>query len=249
MGFVPLSTKVCDDFLFVKLCPPGSVDYDTVFRCIHIPSLVISAQLPGGSVSLTENAFSVLLPKCTMEAHASGSTCSVDAEIYSVSACPSTHPRYCFILKRFLWRYQMVDWEILEVEIDMSIPGPIKIFSRVSRQYFVQRLTYPLHPLHDSDKDLLLCLPFGRGSLSVQFLRVGKPGDGGVAKLGGVDNMRLSGLHVDRDAGYVIIWVAEDSLMWTRHCSFIWWLGDRKHGFPRMKELILGWSRGLLKLF
>ena len=150
-----------------------------------------------------------------------------------------------------------MDWEILEVEIDMSIPGPIKIFGRVSRQHIVQRPTYPLHPLHDNDKDLLLYLPLRDGylpsaSLSVQFLRVGEPGKGGVAKLGGVDKMRLSTLRVDRDAAYVIIWVAEDWPGWTRERSFIWWLGERKHDnmvFLRTKELISGWSRGLLKRF
>ena len=260
MGFVPCSTKLCDDLLFVKPSPSGCVDYDTVYRCIHIPSLVISTQLPGGSLSLTENAFSVLLPKCTMEARAASSTCSVNAEIYSlptIPTSPSTHPRYCFILKRLLWESRRVDWEILEVEIDMSVPGPIKIFSRVSPQHIVQRPTYPARPLHDNDKDLLLYLPLRHGylpraSLSVQFLRVGKPGKRGVAKLEGVEKMRLSVLRVDRDAGYVIIWAAEDWPGWTRESSFIWWLGERTHGnmvSPRTKELILGWSRGLLKRF
>ena len=254
---MPCSTKVCDDLLFVNLSPPGSIDHDAVYRCIHIPSLVISTQLPGGSLSLTENAFSVLLPKCAMEARAGGPNCSCNAEIYSIPTCPSTYPRYCLILKRVLWESRRVDWEILEVEIDMSIPGPIKIFSRVSLQDIVQRPTYPLYPLHDNHKDLLLSLPLRRGylpraSLSVQFLRVGKPGEERVAKLGGVDKMRLSVLRVDRDAGYVIIWVGEDWPGWTRESSFIWWLGERTHGkivFPRTKELILGWSRGLLKRF
>jgi hypothetical protein len=37
-----------------------------------------------------------------------------------------------------------------------------------------------------------------------------------VARLGGVDKMRLSGLSVDRDAGYVIIW-AESPLFVRLH--------------------------------
>jgi hypothetical protein len=158
MGFVPRCTKVVDDVLFVTLdISDGSLEH--AYRCIHIPSLVISTQLPGGSLSLTENAFAVLLPKCIMESRASGSLFSVHTKIYSIPACPPTHPRYCFIIKRFLGQSRGVEWEVLEVEIDLSIPGPIKIFSRVSRQYTVQRPTYPLH---DSDDDLLLYLPLGR---------------------------------------------------------------------------------------
>ena len=65
-----------------------------------------------------------------------------------------------------------------------------------------------------------------------------------VAKLGGVDQMRLSELSVDRDAGYVIIWT-----QWNGGCSFIWWLDERRPGtmlYSRTKELISRWSRGLV---
>ena len=135
-----------------------------------------------------------------------------------------------------------MEWEVLEVEIDLSIPGPIKIFNRVSRQYTRQ---VPTYPLHDSDDDLLLYLPSERGSqpgapLSVRFLRVGKPGKVRVARLGGVDNMHLSGLTVGRDAGYVIIWVVAD---WPpyRGDQLIWWLDERKPGntvYSRTKEFL-----------
>ena len=137
------------------------------------------------------------------------------------------------------------------MEIDLSIPGPIKVFSRVSRQYTRQ---VPPYPLHDNDNDLLLYLPLGHGyqpspSLCVRFLRVGKPGKVRVAKLGGVDKMHLSGLIVDRDAGYVIIWVVEDRPAY-RGDHFIWWLEERKPGnmvYSRTKELISSWTHGLLR--
>ena len=143
-----------------------------------------------------------------------------------------------------------VKWEVVEVEIDLSIPGPIKIFSRVSQQYIVQRST---SPIHDGDDDLLLHLPLGRGgqpraSPSVRFLRVGKPDEGRVARLRGVDKMRLSGLSVDRDAGYVVIWEAEDWFRLTSDCGYICWLDERKAGdmaYSRTKELISSWRRGL----
>ena len=147
-----------------------------------------------------------------------------------------------------------VQWEVLEVEIDLSIHGPIKIFSRVSQQYTIQSTT---SPLHDSDDDLLLDLPLGRAgqpcaSPSVRFLRVGKPDAGRVARLGGVDKMRLSGLSVDRDAGFVIIWTFEDWPRSTRECGYIYWLDERKAGnmvHSRTKELISSWRRGLLRRF
>ena len=246
MQFISRCTKVIDDLLFVDADLFAHAHRTTTYRCIHIPSLVISTQLPGGSLSLMRNAFDVLSPKCIMESHGT----VAHTNICSIPDCPPTHPRYCVIIKRFLVQPRRVDWEVLEVEIDMSIPGPIKTFSRVSRQYTQQVITYPLH---DNDDGLLLYLPLKRGfqpgtSLSVRFLRVGEPGKVRVARLGGVDKMRLSGISVDRDAGYVIIWAAEDWPQWTRGNSFIWWLDERKAGnmvYSRTRELISSWSRGL----
>ena len=250
MESVPHCTKLVDDVLFVTVDISDSTYWSVPFRCIHIPSLVISTQLPGGSLSLTKNAFSVLLPKCIMELPEAGSPFPVHTTIYSIRACPPTYPRYCFSIKRFLRESRGVEWEVLEVEIDLTIPGPIKIFNRVSRQYTVQRPTYPFY---DSDEDLLLYLPSGRrgqprASPSVRFLRVGKPDKWRVARLGGVDKMRLTGLSVDRDAGYVIIWATEDWSRSTRECGFIFWLDEKKSGdmvYSRTKELISSWSRGL----
>ena len=157
-------------------------------------------------------------------------------------------------MRRVLAQSKGVQWEVLEVEIDLSIPGPIKIFSRISQQYTVRR---PNYPLHDSDDDLLLYLPLGRGrlpraSLSVQFLGVGKPGKRRLARLGEVGKLALCGLRLDKDAGYIIIWAAEDSPAYTQIRSFIWWLDERNPGnmvYSRTKELISSWSRGLLRRF
>ena len=248
MGFFPFRNKVIDDLLFTILDISDEHHWNSTFRCIHIPSLVISAQLPGGSLSLTEDAFAVL-PK----SHAPSSL-PAHSKIYSVPTSLPTHPRYCFIIERFPGQILGMEWEVLEVEIDLSIPGPIKVFSRVSQQYTVQR---PDYPLRSSDDDLLLYLPLGRGglpraSLGVRFLQVGKPGKGRLAGLGGVDKMRLNMLSVDRDAGYVILWAAEGHPGYTRDCPFIWWLDERKPGnmvYSRTKEFITSWSRGLLRRF
>ena len=252
MGFVPLCSKVIDDLLFVIVDVFKNTHRHTAYRCLHIPSLAISTGLPGGSLSLMGTAFAVLLPKCNMVSRAVGSNFSVHTKIYAVPARPSTHPRYCFIIKRLRDQLRGLDWEVLEVEIDLTIPGPIKIFSRVSRPYTVQCPTYT-YPLHDSSDDLLLYLPLGRGDLpsaflSVQFMRAGKPGERRVARLEGVDNMRLTGLSVDKDAGYVIIWAAQDLRGRTHDYAYIWWLGETKPGntvYSRTKELISSWSRGL----
>ena len=255
MKFIPRCIKVLDDLLFVSSDIFRSNNHwSPEYRCIHIPSLVISAQLPDGSLSLTENAFAMLLPKCIMESHPAESPYSVYTTIYSIPACPPSHPRYCFIIKRFLGPSQGVEWEVIEVEIDLSIPGPIKIFSRVSREYTVQ---HPTYIPNDTDDDLLLYRTSGRGvlpraSISVRLLRVGKPGKVRVARLRGVDNMRLTGLSVDKDAGYVIIWATKDWPRSTRHYSFILWLGGGKPGnivYSRTKELISSWSRRLLQRF
>ena len=251
MGFVPLCPKVIDDLLFVNVFE-NTLRY-TAYRCIHIPSLAISTQVPDGSLSLTENAFSMLPKKRILESRATRYNSSVHTTIYSIPASRPTHPRYCFIITRFLRDPRKVEWEVLEVEIDLSIPGPIKIFSRVSQPYTVQCPPYT-HPLHDCSDDLLLYLPLGVGglpsaSLGIQFLRVGQPGMGRVARLGGVDKMRLTGLSVDKDAGYVIIWAAQDLRWSTRDCPYICWLGETKPGnmvYSRTMELISSWSHELL---
>ena len=252
MGFFPRCTKVLDDLLFTSLNVFDGAHRHITYRCIHIPSLVTSAQVPGGFLSLTENAFAMLLPKSIIEPRAMRSPFPVQSKIYPIPACTPTHPRYCFVLRQFLAQSKGVEWEVLEVEIDLSIPGPIKIFSKVSRQYTVK---YPTRSLHDSDDDLFLHLPLGHGdlpcaSLSIRFLQVGKPGKRRLARLEGVDKMRLTGLSVDRDAGYVILYAADHRLHWIRYCSFIWWLDERKPDsvvYSRTKELIPNWSRGLLR--
>ena len=253
MGFAPRCTKVVDDVLFVTLYICDGTDQKIACRCIHIPSLVSSTQLPGGSLSLTNNAFAVLLPKCIMESHVMTSSFPVQIKIYPIPAFPPT-PKYCFIIDRFVGHSWEVKWEVLEVEIDLSIPGPIKIFSRVSQQYTAQR---SISPIRDSDDDLLLYVPLGREGQphappSVRFLRVGKPDKGRVARIGGVDKMDLYGLSVDRGAGYVIIWEAGDFSWSTGACGYIYWLDERKAGdmvYSRTKELVSSWSRGLLRRF
>ena len=246
MEFFPRCTRVFDDVLFTCFDKSDDVAHlTTAYRCIHMPSLVISAQLPGGSFSLTGNAFAALLPKYVIELCATGPLFHTHTNIYSIPACPPTYPRYCFIIKRFSQEPQMVEWEVLEVEIDLSIPGPIKIFSRVSQQY---TLRLPSYALYDSDDDLLLYLPLGRDGLplaspSVRFLGVGKASKGRPAWLGGVGKMHLTKLRVDRDAGYVIAWAAEDWPACTQIRPLIWWLDERKPGnmvYTRTKELISG---------
>jgi len=236
--------KVRDDLLFIKL---GIIGVGETYRCLHMPSLVDAAQLPGGSLDLTEDAFAELLPDYKMETHTPGSIGSLHEEIYAIPSCLPTHPRYCIIFDRVLEHSSKMDWEVFEVEIDLSITGPIKIFSRISRQYNVPRSTYSFH---DGDDDLLLSLPSEGGHipcvpLSVRFLRVGKPDDWRVATLRGIDKMRVAGLHVDRDAGYIITWVREGWLWWTRECSFIWWIDETKLGpmvHSPVKDLTSGWS-------
>ena len=255
------STKVIDDLLFVKVDQRFNVHWKTTHRCIHIPSLVVSTQLPGGSLSLAENAFAVLQPKCIMESHGAEILGSFHRDVYSIPACRPAHPRYCFIIERYLEPPQAVEWEVLKVEIDLSIPGPIKIFSRFSwssrvRPHWQDRRQDPTRLLHDNDNDLLLYLQLGdkfrpSASLGVHFLRVGKPTKTRLARLGGVNNMPLSGLTVDRDAGYVIIRTTNIYYWrWTHDDSYIWWLDERKPAnvvYSRTKELISSWSRGLLQ--
>ena len=167
MTRVPCSVKVRDDILFVKL----DITRRT-YRCIHLPTRVITTQLSSGSVDLTGKAFAALHPKCIMETRTKGSIGSFHEEIYSIPSRLPEHPRFCFICSRTLEKSKGMDWEIFEVEVDLSIPGPIKIFSQVNRQYTVPRPTYFFH---DSDDDLLLSLPLVHGHtptspLGIRFL-------------------------------------------------------------------------------
>ena len=219
----PCCTKVCDDILFIRL---NLVASGTTYRCIHLPTLVVTTQHPGGSIDLTENAFAPLLPECKFETCANGSVGLVHEEIYSIPSCLPNHPRYCFVLTQYLDSGERTDWEILEVEIDLSIPGPIKIFSRVSRQYTV---ACPANIVHHSVDDLLLSADDFMFSkpLEVRFLQVGKPDVWRELKLG--KKIYVAGLQVDRDAGCIIVSGSGD-LHGPRGLSFIWWVDDRKPG-------------------
>ena len=219
----PRGIKVCDDILFIRLVLSTS---GAIYRCIHLPTLVVTAQLPGGSIDLTENAFAPLLAECKFETCAKMSVESVHEEIYSIPSCLPNHPRYYFILTRYLDNGERQDWEILEVEVDLSIPGPIKIFSRVSRQCIVAHST---NMFHHSIDDLLLSADDFMFSkpLEVRFLQVGKPDVWRELKLG--KKIYVDGLLVDRDAGYIIASGSED-IFGRRGLSFIWWVDDRKLG-------------------
>jgi len=191
---------------------------------------VVTAQLPGGSIDLTENAFTPL-PECKLKTRTGYSVSSVHDEIYSIPSCLPNHPRYCFILARHLESGEGKDWGILELEIDLSIPGPVKTFSRVSRQYTVAPPTDSNLAHHNVD-DLLLSAD---GSvylrpLKVGFLQVGKPDVWQEVTLGGVDKIYLVRLHVDRDAGYITAFGSGCMNRRSWECSYIWWIDVRKPG-------------------
>jgi len=242
MTYYPSRIKICDDILFIKLHRDTSATY----RCIHLPTLVVTAQLPGEPIDLTENAFSPLPPECKLEAYG-----SVRDEICSIPSCLPKHPRYCFILTRYLENGEVKYWEILEVEIDLSMPGPIKIFSRVSRQ---NNVACPANIFHHSVEDLLLSVPVANGhgyinfsSLKVRFLQVGRPNGWREVKLEIEGKKKLAVLHVDRDAGYITASVKEGWDERSQACYFIWWIDVRKPGaYGTVKDLSSGWSHGPL---
>ena len=244
------STKVVDDVLFVGLGVSRGTHHHPAFCCIHMPSLVISTPLLGEHLSVTRNAVGVLLPKFINGSHETASYCLGRTTIYSIPAHSPTHPRYCFITTRALGhpseRSLGVKWEVFEMEVDLSTPGPIKIFSKLSWKY---RVEHPIKLSHDSDHDLFLYPPLQRGGRpSVRFLRVGNLDTWRWARLGGVDRMHLTGMWVDKDAGYVIAHGDEAWRQSTRDCAFIWWFDVRKPGnmvYSRTKELISSWGRGL----
>ena len=162
---------------------------------------------------------------------------------------------------KVLLHYQAIPGTVLGSGMggDLSGDRPEYIWTdqdlrRVSHQYTLQDPTYISN---DTNDDLLLYRTLGRGvlpsaSISVRLMRVGKLGKVRVARLGGVDNMRLTGPSVYKDAGYVIISAAKYWPRSTRHYPFILWLDERKPGniaYSRMKEFISSWSRRLLQHF
>ena len=216
-----------------------------------MPTLVTLAQLPGGSLALMEDE---LPSKCKVEIEIVNldETPSVREEIYSIPACLPTHPRYCLIVGRRLGQRQNI-WDIFEVEIDLSMPGPIKGIREVSQSSIaVSRGT---HLYHCSDDHMVLILPSVHGTiphapLSIRFLRVGTLGDWRAVKVGGMDKMCVSGLHVDRHAGYIMAWVKEGRFQWARECAFIWWIDERNQDMvwhSWVRDLVSSWSRRLLR--
>jgi hypothetical protein len=242
MSFQPCRLRVCEDLLFlVKPQIPG--DHCTVTcRCVHIPSLVVLAR-PGQSVDLTEEAFSRLPQGCRIEMDTME---SIQETIYPFPSDTPLHPRYCFTYARVVreLRSTEVSWEDLEIEIDLSIPGPIKPFRRITQGSTVSR------PGHAADDNLLLFSPLSygipRGPLRVRFSRVGWQDAWRVANVKGYDKMRMRGLFIDRDAGYIYGHVQDDSLRQTRDCPIVWWF-DPPHRASMMKRWLFGWRQKLSK--
>ena len=177
----------------------------------------------------------------------------IDEEIYSIPTCLPTHPRYSFIIKKYKCGGSRRDfWDFRGAEIDLSVPGPIKGIST-----FFNSDGWDLSPYRSSytcsDDDLFLTYPSVYGHIrdavpiNIRFLRIGRPaGYWREVNVEGVDKMRVSGLHVDKHAGYIIAWVKENRLLGTRESSFIWWINERKAEYSSVMDLISGWNRRLL---
>src|SRR5258706_3136236 len=99
MEFFPHCTKVVDDVLFVSLDVSSSIYWHTAFGCIHMPSLVISTPLPGGSLSVTKNPVGILLPKSMLGSREVASYLLGQTKIYSIPANPPTRQTDCFVIK------------------------------------------------------------------------------------------------------------------------------------------------------
>ena len=126
-----------------------------------MPTLVTLVQQPGGSLALMEDE---LPSKCKIEIVLGGieANRSVHEEIYSIPANRTTHPRYCLIVERGKgsqgW-YQTTVWEIIEVEVDLGIPGPIKGISGVSTPVQSGVGSFSNVIEHKKENANLYCLP------------------------------------------------------------------------------------------
>ena len=224
----------------------------TAYTCIHIPTLVISARLPGGSLALMGDE---LPQKCNLKIvlAALEKESPIDEEIYSIPACLPTHPRYGFIINRStrptLGGYNLDDWDYFQAEIDLSIPGPIKGISAFSKSHGKLWPFFPYTYICSND-DLFLTFPsvkWGPPHLNHLFLRIGMPPEEWrEVKVEGMDKMQVSELHVDKRAGYIIAWVKENRLLRTRESSFIWGIDERKPDCTPVMDLISGRTRRLL---
>ena len=244
MSDLPSRIRVRDDLLFMKFLLPGPY-INATYCCIHMPSLVVSIQIPGEMVDL---AFSRLPKEGKMVIDTLGTMGSINEQIYPSPSNTSAHPRYYFVLERNFESYIKMVSEVLTIEIDLSVPGPIKAFGRVVQEYTVPNQIRRFRAAND---DVQLFFPFFYGDTPrvppiVRSWGLGSRDAGRVANVEGIEEMRLDGVFVDRDAGYILAWVREGSLSWARDSAIIWWFSPTHTASP-IKRLLSGWSQKLSK--
>lgn len=221
MSFRPLCLKVLEDILFViKDRRPGS-PFSKTCLCIHLPPLIHYACVDSGLPNRTPRK----LAPCFEFGEGPGISepwTSRREEIYSIphDAGTSVYPKYRFVLSSF-----NTSWEVFDVELDLTVPGPLKPFRSVKHHNTM------LSPdvrtcLAASDGDLLVLFTSGVSTpwcINVrsfsQSLEESDVQSWRVSQVEELNRLDWSWLYVDRAAGYLLMGQGVDGNRQAR----IWW--------------------------
>jgi len=138
----------------------------------------------------------------------------------------TAYPKYRFVLF-----YSHLSWDIFDVELDLTVPGPLKPFRSVKHHS-----TTPgpgiRFSLNASDGDLLVVFTLCDSTPTLVNIRSFSPtfeeSDGECWRVGrveGLEKLVWSWLYIDRAAGYLLtsVDVGPGGVEGVRPCPFIWW--------------------------
>jgi len=253
MSFPLLCIKVQEDILFViKQIKLGS-SFAKTCLCIHLPPLIHHTFVDS---ALPEHATWKLAPCFEISAGEDSSErwYSVNEDIYAIPHDAGTiepllttaYPKYRFVLS-----YSYLSWDIFDVELNLTVRGPIKPFRSV-RRHTTRPGPYKDLSVGASDGDLLVVLTLCDSTPTLVNVRSFSPtleeSDSECWRVGrveGLDRLFWSWLYVDRAVGYFLASV--DVGLGRSHlqpCPFIWWFdwvssGEDIPARPQGKKKVL----------
>ena len=253
MSFRPLRLKVREDILFVIMDRKPGSSFAKTCHCIHLPLLIHHAFVDS---ALPKRATTKLFEFSEGEG-GSERWFSSSEDIYAIPHDAGTtgpmsttaYPKYRIVLS-----YPHFSWDIFDVELDLTVPGPLKPFRSV-RHYRTRPGPDIQYSIDSLDGDLLVLSTFCTSAPTLFNVRSFSPtfeeSDSECWRVGrveGLDRLLWSWLYVDRAAGYFLASVdvgpGSGEGFHVQPCPFVWWFdwvssGEDIPAHPQGKEKIV----------
>jgi len=179
---------------------------------------------------------------------------SISEDIYAIPHDAGTTGSMlttAYLKYRFVLFYSHMAWDIFDVVLDLTVPGPLKPFRSVGHHRITHRPGAGMRDSIDASDGNLLVVFTGRRSpptlVNVRsFLPTLEESDSECWRVGrveGLDRLVWCWLYVDRAAGYLLT-SEPGGIGDVRPSSFIWWFdwvssGEDIPAHPQEKEKVV----------